>query len=136
MKKKIILTMTLLLAFGLVTGCGKKKETEQGKEPEVKVNTNENVVKDQNIEGISFTNTALVVTNGVSRLTATVTNNTGKDYTLDEYAITAYDKDGNVIITIPGYIGEVIKNGESKNLDSSVDIDLTNASSITYTVKK
>lgn len=134
--KKILLTMTLLISFSLFTGCGKKKEEPKAEEEKIEANTNENVIKNQNVDGIEFTNTSLIITNGVSRLTATVTNKTGSDYNLNEYDITIYDKDGNIIIIIPGYIGEVIKKDESKNLDTSVDIDLSNAASITYIVKK
>ncbi len=41
-----------------------------------------------------------------------------------------------MITTIPGYVGDVIKNGETRTINSSIDIDLSNASSIEYSVKK
>lgn len=129
----------LLVCLTLVTGCGKSKETNKenknepiNNESKVEINTNEDVIKDQNIDGIEITQTSLLYEDGLSYLNATVTNNTGTDYTLNEYRINVKDSDGNIIIAIPGYVGSVIKNGESKNMSSVVTEDLSKASSIEY----
>ena len=138
MKKQIKILLALLLAATLVTGCGctKKDNKKDNTKDDVKVNTEENVIKDQTFEGLTFTNTSLTTTNGVSTLITEVSNTTGTDYTLDEFTITIKNKDGEVITTIPGYVGDVIKNGETRTINSSIDIDLSNASSIEYSVKK
>ena len=102
----------------------------------VEVNNNEEVTKDQNIEGIMITNTSLVYEDGISYLKATVTNNTGSDYELNEYKINVKDSDGNIIVTMPGYIGSVLKNGESKTINTMISEDLSNAYSIEYEVVK
>lgn len=136
MKKIIMMSFTVLLIVGLVTGCGcKKKEKETVKE-EIKVNTNKDVIKDQEVDGIKMTNTSMVTTNGLTKLVTSVTNDTDKDYKLDEYMIIIKDKDGKEIVKIPGYVGDTIKAGETRTINSSVDIDLSNAASIEYEVKK
>ncbi len=138
MKKQIKGLLALLLVATLVTGCGctKKDNKKNNTKDDVKVNTEENVIKDQTFEGLTFTNTSLTTTNGVSTLITEVSNSTGSDYTLEEFTITIKNKDGEVITTIPGYVGDVIKNGETRTINSSIDIDLSNASSIEYSVKK
>ena len=138
MKKQIKGLLALLLVATLVTGCGctKKDNKKDNTKDDVKVNTEENVIKDQTFEGLTFTNTSLTTTNGVSTLITEVSNSTGEDYTLEEFTITIKNKDGEVITTIPGYVGDVIKNGETRTINSSIDIDLSSASSIEYSVKK
>ncbi len=138
MKNNIQKALLAIFALTLVTGCGcaKKDNKKDNTKDDVKVNTEENVIKDQTFEGLTFTNTSLTTTNGVSTLITEVSNSTGSDYTLEEFTITIKNKDGEVITTIPGYVGDVIKNGETRTINSSIDIDLSNASSIEYSVKK
>ena len=140
MKKVINITLMLLVCLTLVTGCGKDKTTNNDKKednmPTIEVNDNQEVIKDQNIDGIEITNTSLVYEDGISYLKATVTNNTGSDYELNEYKINVKDNDGNIIVTMPGYVGSVIKNGESKSINTMISEDLSKAYSIEYEVVK
>lgn len=140
MKKIINITLMLLVCITLVTGCGKDKTKNDDKKDDnkttVEVNNNEEVTKDQNIEGITITNTSLVYEDGISYLKATVTNNTGIDYELNEYRINVKDSDGNIIVTMPGYVGSVLKNGESKTINTMISEDLSKAYSIEYEVVK
>ena len=140
MKKVINITLMLLVCLTLVTGCGKDKSKNEDKKDDnkttVEVNNNEEVTKDQNIEGIMITNTSLVYEDGISYLKATVTNNTGSDYELNEYKINVKDNNGNIIATMPGYVGSVIKNGESKTINTMISEDLSKAYSIEYEVVK
>ena len=140
MKKIINITIMLLVCLTLVTGCGKDKTTNDDKKednmPTIEVNDNQEVIKDQNIDGIEITNTSLVYEDGISYLKATVTNNTGSDYELNEYKINVKESDGNIIVTMPGYVGSVIKNGESKSINTMISEDLSKAYSIEYEVVK
>ena len=83
-----------------------------------------------------MTNTSLIYENGVSKLETIVENNSGNDYNLIEFSIIVKDKNDEVITTIPGYVGETIKNGEKKKINSSIDMDLSKAKKIEYNVKK
>ncbi len=140
MKKIINITIMLLVCLTLVTGCGKDKTTNDDKKednmPTIEVNDNQEVIKDQNIDGIEITNTSLVYEDGISYLKATVTNNTGVDYELNEYKINVKDSDGNIRVTMPGYVGSILKNGESKNINTMISEDLSKAYSIEYEVIK
>ena len=138
MKKIINVSLMLLVCLTLVTGCGKNNEKDNNKDSktDMEVNTNDEVIKDQNIDGIEITNTSLVYENGLSYFSATVTNNTGSDYELNEYKINVKDSEGNIIVIIPGNVGSIIKNGESKNINSVVTEDLSKAASIEYQLNK
>ena len=140
MRKIVNITLMLLVCLTLVTGCGKDKSKNEDKKDDnkttVEVNNNEEVTKDQNIEWITITNTSLVYEEEISYLKSTVTNNTGSDYELNEYKINVKDSDGNIIVTMPGYVGSVIKNGESKTINTMISEDLNNAYSIEYEVVK
>ena len=140
MKKIINITIMLLVCLTLVTGCGKDKTTNDDKKednmPTIEVNDNQEVIKDQNIDGREITNTSLVYEDGISYLKATVTNNTGVDYELNEYKINVKDSDGNIRVTMPGYVGSILKNGESKNINTMISEDLSKAYSIEYEVIK
>ncbi len=140
--------MKRVLAIGLVgltllaTGCGCSKKGEDGNStnPEVNtgtvINTAEDVIKDQEFDGLQMRNTALTVTNGVSTLVTEVTNNTGADYDLVEFSIAVKAADGSIMYTLSGFVGDVIPNGETRVISSSVDIDLSGATSIEYSVIK
>jgi len=138
MKKLGLLGLIGITLFATGCGCDNKegKKPVENKEPETTINTNEDVIKDQTFEGLTMTNTSLVVTNGMSNLVTEVTNNTGADYHLVEFVITVRDASGAVITTLPGYVGDVIRNGETRTIDSSIDIDLSNAASIEYSVTR
>ena len=86
MKNNLKKLFTMLLVIGLVTGCGcnKKEDTNKTKD-DVKVNTNEEVIKDQELEVFTFTNTSLVYENGTSTLETVVTNTSDQEQYLTEY---------------------------------------------------
>ena len=134
--KKTLLIISLLLSL-FITGCGcEKKETQEVRKKETIVVTEENVIKNQNVDGIEFTNTELTVTNGVSKIKVSVTNNSTENYNLNEYSIIFKDENDNVIAKMPGYVGETINAGETKHINASIDIDVSKAKKVEYDVKK
>lgn len=132
MNKTLKIILISLIGLSLLTGCGKKEEIE----PPIKVNTNENVIKDQEVEGLKMTNTSLVYENGTTTLVTEVTNNTKEDYPVKRIKITVKDKEGNIITTLIGTIADTIKPGESRIIDSDTPIDLSEAESIEYSIVK
>ena len=132
--KKIIL---LAICMTLITGCGcSKKEIKKEEQLDVKVNTNEDVVKDKELDGLKFTNTSLTSIDKHWTLITKVENNTDSDYTLNEFKITVKDKDNNVITTLTGYVGGIVPKGQSREISSGTYVDLTNATNIEYEVVK
>ena len=137
MKKKIgIILVACLAMFATGCGCDKKEEKVEKKEDEVKVNTSEDIVKDQVVEGLKLTNTSLSSQNGMATLVTEVSNNTGKDEYLLSFNIYIKDKDGNVIAENFGYVGEVIPNGTSRTITSSWDQELVAATAVEYSINR
>ncbi|HIU23235.1 MAG TPA: hypothetical protein IAD49_06605 [Candidatus Fimihabitans intestinipullorum] len=137
MKKKIgIILVACLAMFATGCGCDKKEEKVEKKEDEVKVNTSEDIVKDQVVEGLKLTNTSLSSQNGMATLVTEVSNNTGKDEYLLSFNIYIKDKDGNVIAENFGYVGEVIPNGTSRTITSSWDQELIGATAVEYSINR
>lgn len=121
-----------VFTIGLITGCGCSKKEEP--QEDIKINNNEGVIKDQTVEVFELKNTSLIYENGNTILETVVTNTSSKDEYLEEFKIKVTDASGNEMITLTGFVGEVIKAGESKVINSYCGEDLSTATNITYTV--
>lgn len=141
MKKTLIVTLSMIFAISVATGCscGNKKKNgnnDNKKQPVVKTNTEPEVIKQREVDGIELSPVSVITTDGVTEITTSVKNPTNEDYHLEEYKIIVKDKNGDVMITLPGYVGEVIKAGETRTIRSSVSMDLSSAKSVEYEVDK
>lgn len=141
MKKKIIIIFITIISLSIITGCGCDKKTKTDspkkiKEKNIIVNTEKNVIKNQNIEGIEIKNTSLVIEKNVSKIETKITNNTSSDFKLERFEIIAKDEKEKEIARIPEYVGSEIKKGQSIITTIVIDIDLSNAKSIEYKVIK
>ncbi len=134
MKKVLLVVISALMLTGLTTGCGCSKKETKKEENKVKVNTNEDVIKDQQLEVFTFTNTSLIYEDSTSILTTVVTNTSDKTEFLKEFKINVKDKDGNIIVTLTGFVGDNIEAKSSTVITSSYGEDLTKAASIDYEV--
>ena len=93
---KKILIISLLFTSLFVTSCGKKTdntETSNNNENIISQNTNPNVVKKQEIEGLLFDNIILKTNNNMSYFTANVTNTTDEKINVKYIKITVYDNE-------------------------------------------
>lgn len=102
---------------------------------------NEGITNDREVEGFLITNNYLYTETRddktvSSKFTAIVNNNTGSDKEVKSFDIIFKDKDGKEIITLLGYVGQTIPNGESRSIESNVDIGLLDAYIIEYKLNK
>ena len=132
MKKIAYLITVSLIILNITTGCGKKKIKNEN----VKINTNENVIGDQKIDALSFTNTSLVYEDNTSIFKTLVTNNSKKIIEFSKIEIHIKDEFGKEIVVLPGYVGDKIESGQSYLLTASYPNDLTKAKSVTYEIIK
>ena len=138
MKKLGIALLVGVSAISLLTGCDTKdkdKDKDSGKDKVVS-NTNTEVIKDQNLGVFEFQNTSLIYENGQSILEVEVTNTSAVDQQIVEFSIIVKDENDEEIITLVGFVGDVIKAGESKVITSSCGKDLSKAASISYELVK
>ena len=138
MKKLGIALLVGVSAISLLTGCDSKdkdKDKDSGKDKVVS-NTNTEVIKDQNLGVFEFQNTSLIYENGQSILEVEVTNTSAVDQQIVEFSIIVKDENDEEIITLVGFVGDVIKAGESKVITSSCGKDLSKAASISYELVK
>ena len=146
-KSYIILIPTLLLLTLVIVIIYRinntNKEQENPNESEdIIINTEEGVIGDKEVEGLSLTSTSLIYKDGVSTLETLVTNNNETSYYLEEFHIIVKDESGNDIINyideegntinyLVGYVGEEIPAKGSTTITTAIDFDI---SSLAYTV--
>lgn len=140
MKKILLILFSLSLIF--ITGCG-NDETENANENEntyipnvITQNSNEGVIKRQEIEGIIFDNVILKMNNNMSHFNVDVTNNNSTDVEIKYIKVTAYDNEDKELFTFNSYIGDVIVSNQSLTLSSSIEGDLANVYSVKYEIIK
>ena len=136
LKKLSFISLSLLVLFSTGCGCSKNEEEQKKENVESVINNNEDVIKDQHYEGLDIVNTSLVTENGVSTFITSITNNTGADYYVNELVITIKDADGNVIKTLPAYVGATLVSGQTRMVNVNIDADLSKAEKVEYSVTK
>lgn len=133
MKKRLIFLFIIMLVSVVVTGC--TENVNKTKEEQI-VNKNEEVIKDQTVEVFSFSKTSLVYSGGTSTLITSVKNNSSKTEYIKSFNIIVKDANGNLVVTMLGYIGEEIPAGETRQITSNTDLNLSKAGSIEYTINR
>lgn len=135
---KRILLILMLITF--ITGCGEeKKEVESIKVDTSNViyqNSNKNVIRKQEVEGIVFDNVTLKTNNSMSFFTTNVTNTNAIKIDLKYIKITAYDKNEKMLLTFNSYIGDSIDVNQTLKLSSNIEGDLTHIYSVKYEIIK
>lgn len=101
----------------------------------VKENISKNVAKNRTVEGIEITDIKLLAENGISIFTATVTNNTGKDFEETIATIRFTNKDGSEYANLEVIIPKV-KNAQTNMINAGTTADITNAYDFTITLQK
>lgn len=133
-KKSKIIMIGLIVILVVIGGYFIVRSVTSNNEDKIQSNTNENVIKDQEVGGFQFTNTSLTYENGKSKLTIRVKNITDQDIVLQSFDIIVKDKNGKEMTTLLGYIGDTIKAGETRVITSEENMNLMEAESINYVI--
>lgn len=151
---KFIVVLIILLIIAIIFKIVVKPTTKDNpkkdniEEEETIVNDNKNVLKEQQVDGLTFSDVTLVTQNNQTFLTVKVTNNSGSDYKLEEVHIFLKDKnkkdlieyvdeEGNIINYLVGYVGDTLKTNENRDLVANIDTDVTNkVNAINYKIIK
>lgn len=147
MKRKFLIMMCASLI--LFAGCGKKDDkTEENKggnnveanepTPENPTNiTNDEMIKDQDVESLKITQVSLVYDGNMTTLTSQVTNNSDQVVRLSQVIahINYVDEDNDERTLDMGvYFGEKLQPGETRTARGTSDIDLRKSYSVTYEI--
>lgn len=97
-----------------------------------KINTSEEVSKNQKVGDILIEKSSIVYENGISKLTSKVTNDNIEKESL-RFTIKFIDNNNEIIAQSVGLVGK-IKAGETKYISSNITNDVTNAKNIIYEI--
>lgn len=128
MPKKLYLICIVYLLLTVGCSCTKKDESLTNNNDKVIVNT----MEDKIVEDFNFTNTSIVVENGNSRITTTVTNNSNIDKEIESFKIVIKDKEGKTIKETIGYVGGIIKSKGTKVIITNINLELSDSFDIEY----
>lgn len=110
--------------------------TENAKiEDGIKQNTSENVLRDRDLNKISITGIQLLAQEGISNFTATVTNNTGKDFAGGVAKVKFTNQDGSEYAELEVYVPEM-KAGATNSINAGTTADIINAYDFTIELEK
>lgn len=134
-KLKQLITIVILLIIFIIVLCFilKKEPNEKKEQNNQNIIKNEeklNIEKEQNINNIIFTNIKCEYDGHISILKYTVVNKTDKTINLGTYEIKVKNKNNEVIANIINVLEQDIKQNESVDTATSIDINLTGADSI------
>ncbi len=153
----IILILAIYLIIYAVTKIGKAKNNtvqitdgdftatlEQENTPEekhvqvldngTKLNTSTKLHEEKSVDGFTFTNIQLTMTDSLTTLIADVTNTSGSDKPMTAFDIVFVDDDGNELVTFGSFINAT-KAGEKTSLESNGTLDYANAYDFKIIVK-
>ena len=110
--------------------------TENAKvEGGVKENTSENIAKDRKLGNLSITDIRLVAQDGVTAFTATVKNDSNKDFAGGIVKIAFTSKDGSNYAELEAYIPEIVADG-TNSINAGTTADIANAYDFTMELEK
>lgn len=134
MKKIFGLSLVMLTAVLALTGCGCDKKVKEEEKLEDKYNTNEGVIENKEVGELKLTNTSLLTEENSSTLVTLVTNPTDKAISVRIFNIYVKDKSGKTLVTLQGYVGGEVPAGQSREITSNVDMNLSNAYTVEYEI--
>ncbi|MBR3897949.1 MAG: FxLYD domain-containing protein [Bacilli bacterium] len=95
------------------------KKIAQSQDAETFAHTEENIIKEEEYEGLKITNITLITDKGYTTFSADVTNTREEPTNFENVNIELQDKDGNTVITLLGNIGTGLKKGETRTITAS-----------------
>lgn len=122
----ILVMIIIAIILGFTTG---NKETAIKTKSDITANTNAGIIKNEEYQGLAFTNVSLIKDKKQYTLTTDVTNNNKENFTAKQVDIVLKDENGNTLATLLGYIGDDLKPNETRTITASIsdEVDLSKA---------
>ena len=126
-----VLLIAIVAAVLLLVNNNKDNKSNKKEEDKLIANTNAGIIKEEEYKGLKFSNVTLIKGKGtdVYTLSMDVTNMTNETNNITQVDIPIKNKDGEVEVTLLGYIGEDLKPNETRTITASASIDLSKSAS-------
>ena len=124
--KRLLIVLGLLMIF---TGCKEASTTNN-----IKTNNNENIIKEQVVGNLLLNQVSLTYEKGTSTFSVQITNQTSASVAINQFDVTFKTKNGSVIATLQGTLGDSLDGNTSIVITMTSDIDLTEAYSLEYNI--
>ena len=89
-------------------------------------NTEQGIVKEEEVEGLNFSNISLITENGYTTFTCDVTNTSDSEINMENVDIVLKDKNDNTVITLLGNIGDLMKPSDTRTITASAKGEFKN----------
>ena len=134
MKKGFIITLMFSILFFSGCSCSLKNNVKDDTTDDniIKI-TNDEVVGEQNIEGIVLKNEIFQVQDGITTIVTKVTNTTDSDFMLKNYQMLIADENGQFTI-LDSEVNENISPKDEKYYTTTMEIDLSSSSKVNYSI--
>lgn len=111
----VLLVLTMWLKLKPVNNTKKIAKSED----KIYAHTDEGIVKEENLEGLKFSNISLITENDYTTFTCDVTNTSDSDINMENVDIVLKDKDDKTVITLLGNIGDTMKPSDIRTVTAS-----------------
>lgn len=123
----IVIAILIFIIFINFTKNDEGKSMANGKNSGPVANTNAEITKEFELNGLRFSNIVLITDGSTSYLTIDVTNPTDEIIKMKSVDIDLKDKSGNILSTALGYFGEEVPAGQTRTINWQTEMDLTKA---------
>lgn len=113
----LAILLVISLWFALKPNTKKFSSSNDGKE--IFAHTEEGIIKDEQLDGLKFTNISLITDKGYTSFTCDVTNTSEDNIDVSNVNIELKDKNDNTVVTLIGNIGSKLKPGELRVITAS-----------------
>ena len=133
MKKNFLNLLSIIFVLLIITGCGCNKKQES-KEEKKETNSNNPVIKYETVGNLKFGTASFYVSGEKTYVTTSVINETKNDIKVNQFYVLLVDNDGKTLTKINVDLG-VVKAGETKEINESIDGKYLSTEKITYEIK-
>lgn len=125
----LVVLLALTLWFSLKPKDNTKKIAKT--EKEMFAHTDKEIIKEEQLDDLKFSNVTLITENGYTTFSCDVTNSKDEEVNVENVNIELKDKDGNTVITLLGNIGSSLKPNETRVITASAKGEFKNVVSKT-----
>lgn len=129
-RKKLVILIGIILVlfiFLLLTIPKVKKGISKDQENNIYAHTEEGIIKEEEYEGVKFSNISMLTKDGYTTFTADITNIADSNIEKERLHVQLRDKEGKDVIKYLAYFPGGLKKGETKTIEAVAHGNFTDA---------